>query len=68
MVSSSQGFAGAEMERLLGHLVSCFMLRRELLSLLRASYTFAQETKLRRVPLWPSVRKELRWCRALLPL
>ncbi|CAK0853345.1 unnamed protein product [Prorocentrum cordatum] len=63
-----RGFTGTEMERLLGHLVSCFMLRRELLSLLRASYTFAQETKLRRVPLWPSVRKELRWCRALLPL
>ncbi|CAK0900803.1 unnamed protein product, partial [Prorocentrum cordatum] len=68
VVSSSQGFAGAEMERLLGHLVSCFLLRREMLLLLYASYTFAQETKLRRVPLWPSVRKELRWCRALLPL
>ncbi|CAK0868103.1 unnamed protein product, partial [Prorocentrum cordatum] len=68
VVSSSQGFAGAEMERLLGHLVSCFLLRREMLSLLYASCTFAQETELRRVPLWPSVRKELRWCRALLPL
>ncbi|CAK0836023.1 unnamed protein product [Prorocentrum cordatum] len=68
MVSSSQGFTGAEMERLLGHLGSCFLLRREMLSLLYASCTFAQGAKLHRAPLWPSVRKELRWCRALLPL
>ena len=35
MIESKHGFTGKEMERLLGHLISCFLLRREMLALLQ---------------------------------
>ncbi|CAK0846614.1 unnamed protein product [Prorocentrum cordatum] len=38
------------------------------LSLLSASYVFVSKCHARRVRLWPSVRRELTWMRALLPL
>ncbi len=56
------------MEHLLGHLVAFFMLRREMLSILCHCYVFALEAGERRLPAWPSVRHELEWARALLPL
>ena len=55
------------MERLLGHLVHAFMLRRELLALLHATYCFVQSSYLARQPLWHSVVLELGRCLALLP-
>ena len=60
--------SGKEMEGLVGHLVSCSALRRELLSVLCRVCVFARETRRRRVPLRPSVRKDLRWARDLMPL
>ncbi|CAK0817574.1 unnamed protein product, partial [Prorocentrum cordatum] len=59
---------GAELERLIGHLTYVLLLRREVLSLLSASYVFVSKCYARRVRLWPSVRRELTWMRALLPL
>ncbi|CAK0886748.1 unnamed protein product [Prorocentrum cordatum] len=59
---------GAELERLIGHLTHVLLLRREVLSLLSASYVFVSKCYTRRVRLWPSVRRELTWMRALLPL
>eukprot|EP00974_Lingulodinium_polyedra_P079574 7705372-Lingulodinium_polyedra.AAC.1 len=43
------------------------MLRRDMLSLLHATYQFVRDVGLRRAPLWASVRQELQWVRALLP-
>ena len=60
--------SGKEMERLVGHVVSICMLRRESLSWLHNVYSFMRATAARRQPLWPCVRRELRWARALLPL
>ncbi|CAK0896604.1 unnamed protein product [Prorocentrum cordatum] len=59
---------GAELERLIGHLTYVLLLRREVLSLLSASCVFVSKCYARRVRLWPSVRRELTWVRALLPL
>ncbi len=59
---------GREAEVLIGHAVAALMLRRDMLSLFHSLYVFAADVKLRRVPVWPSVRRELRWLRALLPL
>ncbi|CAK0812042.1 unnamed protein product, partial [Prorocentrum cordatum] len=59
---------GAELERLIGHLTYVLLLRREVLSLLSASYVFVGKCYSRRVRLWPSARRELTWVRALLPL
>ncbi|CAK0882535.1 unnamed protein product, partial [Prorocentrum cordatum] len=59
---------GAELERLIGHLTYVLLLRREVLSLLSASYVFVSKCYTRRVRLWHSVRRELTWMRALLPL
>ena len=56
------------MERLIGHLVSIMMLRRDLLACLGNVYVFIQKSAGRRQPLWPSVWKEFEWCRSLLPL
>ena len=58
---------GKEIEKLLGHLTSILLLRRELLSLLHASYLYVSRSYLKRQPLWPSVREELRQARDLLP-
>ncbi|CAK0829401.1 unnamed protein product, partial [Prorocentrum cordatum] len=54
--------------RLIGHLTFVLLLRREMLILLSASYLFISKCYARRVRLWPSMRRELSWMRALLPL
>ncbi|CAK0877963.1 unnamed protein product [Prorocentrum cordatum] len=59
--------SGLELERLIGHLVSMVMLRRDLLSAFSAVYQFSRKLRRRRAPLWPGVRRELRWAHALLP-
>lgn len=59
---------GAEVERLLGHLLSAMLLRRELISVFCYIWKFIRESYKRRQPLWPCVRRELVHARALLPL
>ncbi|CAK0852634.1 unnamed protein product, partial [Prorocentrum cordatum] len=59
--------SGLELERLIGHLVSMMMLRRDLLSALSAVYQFSRKLGRRRAPTRPSARRELRWAHALLP-
>ena len=68
--TQKQGFrcTGREVERLLGHIVHAFMLRRELLALLHATYGFVQASYLVRQTLWHSVVLELGRCLALLPV
>ncbi len=44
------------------------MLRREMLAILCHCYVFARECGHRRVPLWPSVHRELEWARSWTPL
>ena len=60
--------SGHEIERLLGHLVHTFSMRTELLSCVESCYTFIQSSYHKKQPLWPSCRKELRWCYSLMPL
>ena len=57
-----------ELERVAGHVVAAFTIKRELLSVLHALYVFLQRAPQRRQVLWPSVKAELRWVLALLPL
>ena len=59
--------SGREMERILGHIVAACMLKPESLAMLSASYTFAESSGLKRLPLWASVQQELMWARSLLP-
>ncbi|CAK0819295.1 unnamed protein product, partial [Prorocentrum cordatum] len=59
--------AGQELERLIGHLVSLLMLRREGLAMLHASCEFVRASYTKRQPLWKSVRRELAWVKSLLP-
>ncbi|CAK0841047.1 unnamed protein product [Prorocentrum cordatum] len=59
--------SGQELERLIGHIVAAFMLRREGLALLHSSYEFVQASYTKRQPLWKSVLRELGWVKALLP-
>ncbi|CAK0855530.1 unnamed protein product, partial [Prorocentrum cordatum] len=59
--------SGLELERLIGHLVSMMMLRRDLFSVLSAVYHISRKLGRSRAPLWPSARRELRWAHAPLP-
>ena len=61
-------FTGASVERLVGHIVHLAGLRPVLLSTLSATYAFIRHCYKRACPLWPSVRKELRWICSPLPL
>lgn len=58
---------GKEVEKLLGHLVSILLLRRELLAVLSAAYLFVSTSYGRRQPLWARVKAESRTCLDLLP-
>lgn len=61
--------SGLEMQLILGHVVSLATLRRDFFAILHACYTFAQQVKgEQRVPVWPSVKEELRAFLALMPL
>ncbi|CAK0880230.1 unnamed protein product [Prorocentrum cordatum] len=59
--------SGQELERLIGHLVSILMLRREGLAMLHSSYEFVQASYSKKQPLWKSVVREMGWVKALLP-
>ena len=59
---------GRELERLIGHWSFLLLIRRELLGVFAAVYTFIAKSYGRRQRLWPSVKRELRWASALLPL
>ncbi|CAK0804444.1 unnamed protein product [Prorocentrum cordatum] len=60
--------SGPEMHTLLGRYTWSAILRRRLLSLPRACYRFVDKAGPERVPLWCSVRRELKWMVPLLPL
>ncbi|CAK0877830.1 unnamed protein product, partial [Prorocentrum cordatum] len=59
--------SGQELERLIGHLVSILMLRREGLAMLRSSCEFVQASYSKKQPLWKSVVRDMGWVKALLP-
>lgn len=59
---------GAELERLVGHWTYLLLVRREALALFGHVYDFIRRSYTRRQPLWPGVRRELRWAIALAPL
>ena len=54
--------AGHQLEILVGRFTSRALLRRELLSVFGAAYTFIARHRLTSVVLWPSVIRELTWC------
>ena len=58
---------GKEIERLLGHIVSAMMLKRDALCMVEKLYTFVQCSREKRQPLWPSALQEVRWVHDLLP-
>lgn len=60
--------SGHELEMVVGHFISLGVLRREVLSCLNAVYAFIRRYRNQRRRLWPSVLKELRWMKALIPL
>ena len=68
MFSHGPKVHGRAIERLLGHTVHICLLRRELLSPLRALYDFAYAMYDRRQKLWPSAIKDARWCSRLFKL
>ena len=57
---------GRMLERIIGHCIHFFMVRRELLSIFRAVYDFKSEHYYKRVTLWKSAAQECRWAAALL--
>ena len=59
---------GKALERVLGHAAHLCMLRRELLSIFRASYDFIQASYNKRCKLWDSVAKEAKWASHLMKL
>eukprot|EP00435_Cladocopium_sp_Y103_P063778 s336_g25.t1 len=65
----ARNFASGELLQLvLGHITWAMMSRREGLSILNSCYAFCHQHKCRASRLWPSVRRELEWIAALLPL
>ncbi|CAK0901538.1 unnamed protein product [Prorocentrum cordatum] len=67
VLSGRAKVSGQELERLIGHLVSILMLRREGLAMLHSSCEFAQASYSKEQPLWKSVAREMGWVKALLP-
>ncbi|CAK0793192.1 unnamed protein product, partial [Prorocentrum cordatum] len=67
VLSGRAKVSGQELERLIGHLVSILMLRREGLAMLRSSYEFVKASYSKTQPLWKSVAREMGWVKALLP-
>ena len=57
---------GKSLERVIGHSIHLFMLRRELLSIFRAVYDFKVARYNSPVRLWESAAKECRWAAAML--
>ena len=55
------------MQRFLGHLTWCGLVRREVLSIFSAVYVFARLPE-RLYKIWDSVARELFWASSLLPL
>ncbi|CAK0898656.1 unnamed protein product [Prorocentrum cordatum] len=67
--SSARGWcSGHTMMKVISHFTSRALIRRELLSCLGAAYGFMGDGGRERRRLTPAVRRELTWCRALLPL
>lgn len=56
------------LEIVIGHYTSLAVLRRELLSTMSAVYAFVRRGFTVDEPLWPSVRRELRWMKGLIVL
>eukprot|EP00971_Amphidinium_carterae_P060409 1195493-Amphidinium_carterae.1 len=67
VLNTNRKLTGRQVERLVGHITSVLLLRRELLCLIHCTYTFISESYDRCQPLWPSVRCELASALALLP-
>lgn len=59
--------SGRQLGRLVGHFVSLGLLRRESLCCLSAVYAFQQKYDLVSCELWPSVLREVRWLKSLVP-
>ncbi|CAK0822786.1 unnamed protein product [Prorocentrum cordatum] len=68
LLEARPSITGQELERFVGHVTALFSLSPELLCLMEKVYVFIHESYTRRQPLWPSVHREVRWIRALLPL
>ena len=58
--------SGRSVERILGHCVHFFMLRRELLSIFRSMYDFKTANYNKRTKLWKTAAQECRWASDLL--
>ena len=65
---SQQFCSGRALQLLIGHCTWAMMTRREGLSILNSTYAFIHQHGLNSARLWPSVRQELQWIGALLPL
>jgi hypothetical protein len=59
---------GAELEHVLGHVLTIALLQGFTLSFLVHTYVFVRQSYQTRTRLWPSVRRELMHLRAVLPL
>ena len=59
---------GREVSKIVGHFIQMALVRREVMCVVSACYSFMLRHDLDRVALWPSVRRELRWMQSLLPL
>ena len=66
--SGTASFTGMDVEKVVGYVAHLFGIRCDLFSCLSAVYKFIDISYAKRQPLWPSVRREFRWCWALLPL
>ena len=60
--------SGDDLRCLIGHFTWCALLRREALSLVSSVYAFMSAAGPHTWTLWASVRRELRWMAALIPL
>ena len=59
---------GKFIEKIIGHCVHFFLLRRELLSVFRSLYQFVQDSYLKRQRLWRSAATEAGWAASLLSI
>ena len=67
-VLKSGFLSSRQLSVLVGHFTSLAMVRRELLCVLRAVYPFIQRKFPRPVRIWRTVRREIKWMLASLPL